>query len=1049
MRGMTIPRSLRNRRTVVAIGAVIAVAAVMFAIIGLPRSAGPPAANAEAQVFLDTRDSQLVTAGSKGVTTLPIRATLVADLLGSDRYRALLADEAHVLPGQLEVLPPSSLDLPAVLSPLVTKAAPLFTAATEPYIVLLGTNEETAASPTQVISIATEAPTQAAAFRLANATIATLKSILAPRQDSTGTFIVKTVVPPRSVVIHHRSRRAAYAVAGGLLIFLAWYAATLLGFRLARRRRLPQLGSSRPGSRRRDTTIKRLLKGLPVVPSAVAASLLIAVVCAICSVSTVSLVPPKIAPSDLETAGATTSVLLDTPQSVITAKKPDWVFSLHSVIARAGLLSRLMATTPVVSYIGRDAGIPPDQIAAVAPITGSFPSELTDAGSEQRARELLLAGDRYRLEIQARQDAPVIDVYAQAPSPAQAERLANAAITGLRAYLRNFAVDAGVDPASQVRLEQLGEARGGVINSGAKLEIAALTFVFAFMLSLVALLILARGVRGRGRPGPEPPDARARTQIPHLTEPLALATTRSRRSRAAGRPLGLGSLEPVRARTSRFESAARAIPARAADWPRTTRVLPWMLAAFITVLWLVPFDSITLRMSLPIDPKFDRLVLPILIVTWLLSMVKGKPDAPRLRVTKIHVAVGIFVALAFLSVVVNASSLNRTLELGTSIKQLPLLVTYLSVFLIAASVVRRPEVGAFLTYTIVLATICALGMILEYKTQYNIFFSLSRKLLPGSIFSVAPDDSGYGGGRVLTHGPTAHGLAAASMLSMAFAITITRIMHVRRTRERIIYTLVAATLMVGILATQKKTGLIAPAAAVLAIGCFRRRELLKMAPIAILLTIAVLIVSPGTIVPVITQLAPNQLGANAPSTTSDRAARYDAIRPDVWTHLALGRGFGSYQPLGHRVLDSEILVRLIEMGVLGLAAYFWLGGSVIATARKTINARHPVRSPQALAGVAAAAVFLVVGALFDSLSFPQVPYIFLYLAALTAVVVKPPNEPSSPMPSDPIEGLAAREFDHWPGSGSAQRRRVRMPVQARLSRPDRDAPGTWPPRRRA
>ena len=121
---------------------------------------------------------------------------------------------------------------------------------------------------------------------------------------------------------------------------------------------------------------------------------------------------------------------------------------------------------------------------------------------------------------------------------------------------------------------------------------------------------------------------------------------------------------------------------------------------------------------------------------------------------------------------------------------------------------------------------------------------------------------------------------------------------------------------------------------------------------------------------------------------------------------------------------------------------------MIATARKTINARHPVRSPQALAGVAAAAVFLVVGALFDSLSFPQVPYIFLYLAALTAVVVKPPNEPSSPMESDPIAGRAAPEFDHKAGSGFAQRRRAPMPVQARSSQPDRDAPGTWPPRRR-
>jgi hypothetical protein len=43
----------------------------------------------------------------------------------------------------------------------------------------------------------------------------------------------------------------------------------------------------------------------------------------------------------------------------------------------------------------------------------------------------------------------------------------------------------------------------------------------------------------------------------------------------------------------------------------------------------------------------------------------------------------------------------------------------------------------------------------------------------------------------------------------------------------------------------------------------------------------------------------------------------------------------------------------------------------------------------ALAGAAAAAVFLVVALLFDEMSFPQAPYIFLCFAALVAALVAP------------------------------------------------------------
>ena len=65
-----------------------------------------------------------------------------------------------------------------------------------------------------------------------------------------------------------------------------------------------------------------------------------------------------------------------------------------------------------------------------------------------------------------------------------------------------------------------------------------------------------------------------------------------------------------------------------------------------------------------------------------------------------------------------------------------------------------------------------------------------------------------------------------------------------------------------------------------------------------------------------------------------RTANYDAIRPDLWTHLLFGRGYGTYEPPTDRIVDSEILLRLVETGVLGLLAFLLIPLSVILVARK-------------------------------------------------------------------------------------------------------------------
>jgi hypothetical protein len=649
----------------------------------------------------------------------------------------------------------------------------------------------------------------------------------------------------------------------------------------------------------------------------------------------VALVAAHLNTSDRQVAAAGTHVMIDYPDTSIVQRL---ALSQHfsGLQKRAEFYGQLMVTTPVLERIARRAGIPADQISAVARTTVSVPRPLTEPGSEERASQIRDSRLPYRLDLQSDALEPVLAVYAQAPTTEEAERLADMSILGLRDFLAAQAKREGVPDRVLPRLRPLEKARGGPISGRAPLAIGVLTFMVAFAITAAAGLALVY----RRRP-----------------------------------------------------SAAGPAPAGDDDWPNTTRVLPWMIAAFIAMLWLVPFNSIELAVSAPIDLKLDRLVMPFLAGAWVLAMLAGGRMAPRLRITPIHMAIAAFVACAFLSVVLNAGHLNQTLELDLSFKKLPVLVAYVAFFLIVASSVRPTEVRAFMTLTVGLAVVCSVGIVWEYRMHQNLFQAWSDQLLPG-IFRVLDSASIVGVdslGRRGIAGPGDVGLEAVTMLSMALPIVLVRLIGSRRPNERVLYGIAACLLVAAIFATGRKSALLAPLAVLLTLAYFRRRELLSLAPLGLVIAVVVSLLSPGAVRGTIDQfLRPDSASV---ATTADRTADYDAVRPDLWTNLLLGRGHGSYNHESYRIIDSEILNRLIETGVLGLLAFVAVGLSVLFVARSTIAARDPTYSPPALVGAAVAVCFLTVATLFDLLGYPHAVYIFLYMAGLVAVVVGREREP--------------------------------------------------------
>ena len=84
--------------------------------------------------------------------------------------------------------------------------------------------------------------------------------------------------------------------------------------------------------------------------------------------------------------------------------------------------------------------------------------------------------------------------------------------------------------------------------------------------------------------------------------------------------------------------------------------------------------------------------------------------------------------------------------------------------------------------------------------------------------------------------------------------------------------------------------------------------------------------------------------------------------------------------------------------MLGLLAYRRWARRWCSSARKPIRSRDLHDAPVALAAAAAGVCFIVVSTLFDVMSFPHVPYIFLWMAGLLAVITTQPRPEPEPEP---------------------------------------------------
>ena len=297
-----------------------------------------------------------------------------------------------------------------------------------------------------------------------------------------------------------------------------------------------------------------------------------------------------------------------------------------------------------------------------------------------------------------------------------------------------------------------------------------------------------------------------------------------------------------------------------ADWPRTNRLQPWLVALLLATVFLVPIDSIKFAIHLPIDARPDRFALIACVGLGVLAALLRPAGAQRVRhrYGLIDLTIFLFFAAAVASVALNLDTLQALGQVSPTIKRFALLMAYVTFFLVVVNMVRTSELDAFIRLIIILATTAAFGTVIEYATGFNVFFWVAQHLSPpGTSFSGTSALRTTSGRPDIT-GPTRHGLAVSTMVAMVMPFALVGAVDSKTRRERLLYGIASVLMVAGCACTLRRTGVILPFVSVSAILLFGGRRMLPVLRVAAVLLASAPVVLPGTGQPVATPVLVHQ-----------------------------------------------------------------------------------------------------------------------------------------------------------------------------------------------
>jgi hypothetical protein len=418
-------------------------------------------------------------------------------------------------------------------------------------------------------------------------------------------------------------------------------------------------------------------------------------------------------------------------------------------------------------------------------------------------------------------------------------------------------------------------------------------------------------------------------------------------------------------------------------------VISWtgVLTALLLVVLFIPIRRYRMPVDLPFQLEPYRVLVILIVGGWAASLLVDR--RVRLRRSGLEGPVAAVMLTTVASILVNG---GRVSELqSTVLKSLTFLLSFGIVFYLVVSVVRRRAIADALAKTFVAGgAVVALLAVLEARTGVTPFTRLH------AVFPIlVPDPSFDGeigrGGALRAFGPAEHPIAlgAALVLLVPLAIYVVRVSSPA-------WSIALVALVVGILSTVSRTGILMLFAIALVFLWLRPRETRRLWPLLVPMLVITHFAVPGTLGSLKQAFLPEeglieeQRGSEGSCSSAGRVADLAPTLAEVSEKPFLGYGFGTRITTGPDsnacILDNQWLGTLLEVGVVGALAWLWLFLGVLRRFGRVARG-DPSPTGWLLAAVTASMTAYAVGMFtYDALGFVQVTFFLFIILGLGAAV---------------------------------------------------------------
>lgn len=430
-----------------------------------------------------------------------------------------------------------------------------------------------------------------------------------------------------------------------------------------------------------------------------------------------------------------------------------------------------------------------------------------------------------------------------------------------------------------------------------------------------------------------------------------------------------------------------------------------VLVVLLLVILFIPIRRYRMPGDLPFQLEPYRVLVAVILAGWIAALLVD--SRVRLRRSGLDGPIALVLLAVLGSVAFNP--VRFASAEATALKALTFFLSFVLVFYLVVSVVRTETAAMLLVKTLVAGgAVVAILAIIEARAGFTPFTRLDAVLpflTPDPSFS----DGLARGGRMRAFGSAEHPIA----LSAALVMLVPLALHVVRVSSARWY-LALIALVIGVLATVSRTGVLMLLVIGIVFLVLRRRETQRLWPLLVPFLVITHFAVPGTLGSIKQAFLPESgLVAQQSATTGDcnadgRIADLGPTLSAVAEKPILGHGYGTRIVTGEGanacILDNQWLGTLLDIGLVGALAWLWLFLGVL---RRVGGPARDDPSPLgwlAVAITASVTAFAVGMFLFDAFSFVQATFVLFIVLGLGAAVLRG----LEPLPAPPSRPLGQR-----------------------------------------